>query len=288
MTMTNNIFVAVIVVLTLMVNQSTICTADYKPDPNAMTKWGPKLNEEELSAIAKLPVQELVEMLKTGEALQAYAALSQLKSEAHGGIEKNFDLLLNIAAETRGNMIVEGLLKPLKSTASTKEKLRVDKLLDFLENELKKDNPRVSRRQAVRSIARTVFPPPGIRYFGRPFRHSSDPNMLDPNNWPVPYANDRVVNILTSCLDKSDRRVREVAIRWLGNVGANRITNANNVVAILNTQLTKERARKEKEQIKAETKTEKDILDSLKQLNRNINASLMKKREGGGYWDPPR
>ena len=124
MNVRNKNLVMVLFVFVLLVNQSKICTADDKPDPN-MTKWGPKLSEEELARIAKLPKQELVEMLKTGKTLHAFAALKLLKSEARGGLKENFNLLLNIAAETRGDFIVEGLVRPVKPTATPEEKNRI-------------------------------------------------------------------------------------------------------------------------------------------------------------------
>lgn len=68
------------------------------PD-DMMTKWGPKLSEQELAAIAKLSTTELVDMLRTGDTLHASAALKQLK--ANGGWKKNFDLLLSMAARTQ-------------------------------------------------------------------------------------------------------------------------------------------------------------------------------------------
>ena len=127
--------------------------------PDNMTKWGPKLSKEEIARINQLPKAELVEMLKHGDTLYAYAALKRLK--ANGGWEKNFDLLLSIAAETRGDLIVEGFMtgpsSPVEVSGSKEAKQRVDKFLDFLEAQLKKEKPSVSRRQAIRSMAKTVF-----------------------------------------------------------------------------------------------------------------------------------
>ena len=99
--------------------------------PDNMTKWGPKLSEEEVARIAGLSVPELADMLRTGDTVHAYAALSRLKAD--GGVARNLDLLLGIAAETRGDMIVEGLARPVEASAGDQEKQVVDRLLDLLE-----------------------------------------------------------------------------------------------------------------------------------------------------------
>jgi len=237
-------------------------TTNSEPNDPNMTKWGPKLSEEELAAIAKLSTLELLEMVENGETLHAYAALRQLKAD--DGLERNFDLLLSIAAETRGDMIVEGLVRPIKKSAGNKEKRIVDKFLDFLEAQLKKDKPSVSRRQAVRSIAQTVHISgrPGWRRF----------RLADPNKLEVPYANDRVISILTSCLDSNDWQVRLVAVGWLGEIGANDLKKSDEIIASLNAQFAKEEAIEEKEPIKARRKEQiKQIKKSLRRLNRKID-----------------
>jgi len=237
-------------------------TVQRKPsDPN-MSKFGPKLSKEELARIAKLTTPELVDMLKTGDTRHAYAARNRLK--AGQGWIANFDLLLSIAAETRGNMIVEGFMGPVKPSASAEDKARVDKFLDFLESQLKKDKPSVSRRQTIRSIAKTVFISAALEPAWRP--ETNGP--VDPNNLQVPYGNARVLSILTRCLDSKDWQVRSEAVLWLGSVGANDLAKAEQVAALLNAQFGKEETSEEKESVKATMK--QNIQTALGALNRQI------------------
>lgn len=250
----------ILVVIFLLVGSLSPLQAGNLSDPN-MTKWGPKLTKAEIAAIARLSTKELAEMLKTGETLHAYAALDRLT--ANDGWKRNFDLLLSIAANKRGDMIVEGLVKPIKPSASDEDRRLVDKHLDFLKAQLKKDKPSVSRLQAIRSIARTVFlrGPGPIRSAFRPYK------IADANNLKIPHANARVINILTSNLDSTNWRIRNAAIRWLGRVGANDLTKVDNVVTVLNAQLAKVKARKE---TKAEKAEKQNILRSLIHLKREV------------------
>jgi hypothetical protein len=196
--------------LLLLIGPNLIYAED---DSNSLTKWGPKLSEEEL-------------------------------------------------------VTIEGLVKPIKPSADAEDKRLVDKYLDFLEAQLKKVKPSVSHQQAIRSIAQTTYIAAAIRPAWCSHK-PADPNIPDANEWIVPYANDRVVNILMRCLDNSDWRIREVAIRWLANVGANDITQIDSVIAVLNAQVDKELSRKDKEEIK--TKMKNRIHSALRQLNKNID-----------------
>jgi hypothetical protein len=80
----------ILVVVFLLVGSLSPLQAGNLSDPN-MTKWGPKLSKEEKAIIAKLSRAELVEMLRSGDALHAYAALDRLKADE--GWKRNFDLL---------------------------------------------------------------------------------------------------------------------------------------------------------------------------------------------------
>ena len=275
MNVRNKNLVMVLFVFVLLVNQSEICAADDKPDPN-MTKWGPKLSEEELARIAKLPKQELVEMLKTGDMMHAFAALKLLKSEARGGLKENFNLLLNIAAETGGDFIVEGLVGPVKPTATPEEKKRIDRFIDFLELQLKLDKPKVSPRRAIISIGKAVHINSAIRPKWYPLTPST-PYELDPNQLPIPYANDRVIAILTRLLNNSNRIVRETAIWWLSVVGANDMSKSEKIVGYLEAQIIKETSLNK-------TKKDKDRMvkharESLERLRREIDKRRFRKQK---------
>ena len=216
-----------------------------QPQPGYRDRFGKAMV---LDKISKLPPQELADMLRHDfDIRNAQTALRILKEN----LPENIDLLLNIAAETRGNMIVEGgLIKPIKISASAEDKRVVDKFLDFLEGQLEKDRPSVSRIPAIRSIAQTVFITAGQPAW-RPYVPLWDPNRPDhPNQLPVPYANERVVNILISNLDEKKWSVRGEVIRWLGYVGANDFANADEIVAVLETQLIEEDKIQEKAEIK--------------------------------------
>jgi len=233
------------------------------PVPDArMTKWGPKLSEEELAAIAKLSTTELVDMLKTGDTLHKFAALERL--EANGGWKRNFDLLLSIAAERRGSgdMIVEGLVSATDESASAEDKCLVDKFLDFVEAELKKDKPSVSRYQAIRSIAQAV-------YRRRPLPTPTRTKLEIIKHTKPPYGYGRAINILTSCLYSKDSSVRADAINALGAVGAQDMVRGNHIIAILETQLAKEETSEENKAVKKGLR--KTIEHSLRMLRRQLS-----------------
>ena len=235
-----------------------------------MTKWGPKLSEEELAAIAKLSTPELVDMLRTGDRLHASAALKQLK--ANGGWKGNFDLLLSIAAERHGpgDMIVEGLVSATDESASAEDKCLVDKFLDFVEAELKKDKPSVSRYQAIRSIAQAV-------YRRRPLPTPTRTKLEIIKHTKPPYGHGRAISILTSCLDSNNRSVRADAIHALGAVGAEDLALANKIIATLEAQLAKEETTEEKKANKERMK--KIIENSLRWLKRQL------RRPGEGSYE---
>ena len=274
MNIRNKNLVMVLFVIVLLVNQSKICAADYKPDPN-MTMWGPKLSEEELARIAKLPKQELVEMLKTGDMMHAFAALKLLKSEARGGLKENFNLLLKIAAETRGNLIVEGLVEPAKPTAAPEEKNRIDRFINFLDLQLKLDKPKVSPHQAIRSIAQTVYIASAINSKWYPLTPST-PYEFDPNQLPIPYANDRVITIITRHLNNSDSRVRAAAIHWLSAVGANDMPKSEKIVGYLEAQIIKEASLNKTK--KSKERMIKHVRQSLERLRREIDKRRFRKQ----------
>jgi hypothetical protein len=197
------------------------------PD-ETMTKWGPKLSEEEQERIAKLSTTELVEMLKTGDTLHKFAALRHLK--ANGGWKKNFDLLLSIAADRRvgGDIIIEGLVSGINESASAEDKNLVDKFLDFLESELEKDESSVSHPQVVRCLGQVVSNQRALTTMSSKFESMT-----------LPYGYKRVINTLISCLDNKDLNVRNSAIEWLGTVGAEDPAMANKVISSLQDQLAK-------------------------------------------------
>ena len=233
------------------------------PVPDArMTKWGPKLSEEELAAIAKLSTTELVDMLKTGDTLHKFAALERL--EANGAWKNNFDLLLSIAAERDGfsDMIVEGLVSGIEESASTEDKRLVGKFLDFLEAELKKDKPSVSRHQAIRSIAQAV-------YRRRPLPTPTRTKLEIIKHTKPPYGYGRAINILTSCLYSKDSSVRADAIDALGSVGAQDIARSNHIIAILEAQLAKEETSEENKAVKKGLR--KTIEHALRRLRRQLS-----------------
>ena len=210
-----------------------------KKDPHypddTMTKWGPRLSEEEQARIAKLSTTELVEMLKTGDTLHKFAALRHLR--ANGGWKKNFDLLLSIAADKRvgGDMIVGGMVSEIDESPSAEDKRLVDKFLDFLESELKKDESSVSHSQVVRSLGKVALNRRRLELTPMSMSHLESIKQVKP-----PYGYRRVITTLISCLDNKDRNVRDDAIMWLGTVGAEDLALANKVIAALEAQLAKE------------------------------------------------
>lgn len=219
------------------------------------------MSEEEKARIARLSAAELADMLRRGDALHKFAALTQL--EANGGREKNFDLLLSIAAENRGpgGMIVKRLVRPVKEAASDEDKRRIDRFVDFLEAQLKSDEPSVPHAQAVRSLGQAVHNPQSL------------PDPLDPEGIGrerPPYGYARVMGILISCLDNTDWLVREEAIYRLGKLGAQDPAMSKKAIAALEAQLAKEDASEERTAVEEGHK--RVIDDALRDLMRRLGA----------------
>lgn len=240
-----------------------------KPLSEKMTKWGPPLSEEEKARIAKLSTIELVNLLQTGTTLQKFAALRGLK--ANGRWKKNFDLLLSIAGDrgAPGDMIVEGLVSAVDESASAEDRRRVDKFVDLLESELKRDKPAISHSQAVRSLGQAVHSPLRL------------PGGIRPGRERPPYGYQRIMGILTSCLDNTDWNVREVAFRWLGTLGEQDPAMNKKIIAILEAQMAKEEAREEEERVKENLR--KVMEDTL----RKLRSRLREPATPGGLVRPP-
>jgi tetratricopeptide (TPR) repeat protein len=237
--------------------------------PDNMAKFGPRLSEEELAQVARLSVPELADMLRNGDTMHAYAALHRLKAD--GGVNRNLHLLLSIAAETRGDMIVEGLARPVEASAGDEEKQVVDKLLGLLEAELGKAEPSVSPAQAARSIGQAVakelsVPPGHLRGDAQDVQRRLAP----------PHGFDRAVPLLVSCLESEDTQARREAATWLGQVvGAYHPEAVGDVAAKLRAWLAEETARAQKlddEQKKAGEvqDAEGTLARALRQIQRDL------------------
>jgi hypothetical protein len=224
------------------------------PHSDEMTKWGPKLKKEELARIDALSKKELIAMLKTGDTLHSYAALHRLTRD--DALNRNVDLLLAVAAETRGNMIVEGLISPVEVSASPDEKLLVDKFLDFLEKQLLLEKPSVRREQSLRSMVQAVrrrptYTPDALARGAR-FQE------------PPPYASSRVLVTLFWCLDHLDWHTRMAAVRCLGVLAYNDFGTIDGIIRVLELQATKEARSAGKEETKL--KLAEAVQDELKRL----------------------
>ena len=73
---------------------------------------------------------------------------------------------------------------------------------------------------------------------------------------------------MISCLDNEDWNVRETAIRWLGAVGPNDLARSKDVIAVLQTQLTKEETSQENEEVK--TRRERVIQYAIGRLKMTL------------------
>ena len=181
---------------------------------------GPRVSTRERARIAALSdVDELVRLLKTGARGQKEAAVRALAREGRG------DILLATARtgpSGTSHIIIE-LYQP-KATAESdaKTKKEVDAYLTFLEEQLRSKSPIVGPQWAVRSYARTVY----WRRIPRPREPRPAPR----------YQHRRVIRFLITLLkDKraatSELKVERVvagnaAARWLGNIGAYDLGNA--------------------------------------------------------------
>lgn len=224
------------------------------PHSDEMTKWGPKLKKEELARIDALSKKELIAMLKTGDTLHAYAALDQLT--AGDDLKTNLDLLLAIAADRRGNMIVEGLVSPVELSASPDDKLLIDKFLDFLEEQLVLEKPSVTREQSLRSMVQAVRD-----------RNSHSPSAFARGarfQEPPPYASSRVLVTLFWCLGHPDSHTRMVAVRLLGLLAYNDFGTIDGIIRVLELQATKEARTVGREETKL--KLVEAVRDELKRL----------------------
>ena len=254
---------AILIIVFSMARWEGCLGGDNLPDPGLIgrklyVKGGARLTEAESAAIARMSTVELADLLKNGETLHAQAALRRLLADW----KRNFDLLLSIAAERRGDMIVGLLARPVQASSSTEEgNAMVDRFLDFLEGQLSKSKPSVTGAEAIRSIALTV-------YLDGPSMHVVGPEPPDPNDLAVPYGNARVLGILRRCLDNEDWRVRYEAAQWLGSVGVNDPNMAENVVFWLEAQSIKEQAGPEDEKIKVQLVA--SVQTSLERLDREL------------------
>ena len=223
-----------------------------------------KLTEKEIERISKLSIPELVELFKTGDTLQSYAAADQLTKGDR--TKENFDMLLTLAGEIRGQAITEGLIKPIKMSSSDEDKLMVDKYLDFLESQLKKDKPSVPYEWAVRGIGQSINITSNMSGWKTIDLLSK---IKDANEIDIPYANERATNILISCVDSNNFLIRREAIRWFGAIGANDPKKIDNMINILNDKLVKEQYINESEERKSEMT--RAIIFSLDRINQKKN-----------------
>ena len=238
---------------------TNIYATNIERDPN-MTKWGPKLSDDEIIAISKLSKQQLVKMLKTDDTLHAYTALKMLKEN----LDENFDLLLEIAAETRGDIIVEGLIVPVKQSSDIKEKRKVDKFINFLNNQLKLKKPSVSADQAIRSIAKTV-------YLTSAQESKWYSKIYDVNDLPIPYANDRAITILKQQLKSSNSHIRAAALDWLSKVAAQDLSKTEEINKIFEAQIKKEESlNKTKEDRERMVKYAQETLNDFKKKTKKL------------------
>jgi len=218
-----------------------------------------ELSRKELARIAELSERQLVEMVGTSDVRYVLAALSRLK--ATGAWKRHLDSLLSVAAEKRGDVIVEALVFPVEASGKAEDKRLVDKYLDFLAGQLGKTKPAVSLPQAIRCIARTGCREENASPMPAPRKAHADSR-------PPPYGSARIVRILISCLDTTDCLVRRTAIRWLGVVGANDPAKAHIVVDALHKQQAKEEAGQEKPEVRKQM--QQATQEALRTLQRRM------------------
>lgn len=208
-------------------NHAGVVPVDLDPatdgPPEDMTKWGPKLSADERTRIAQLTPSQWFVMLAEGDALHAYAALGHLTSPDN--LPMHYEALLALAAQTSGDMIVEGFATPVAADGPEDCKRIVDALLDLLEAQLEADKPTVSGPQAIRSAGQAVYPR-ASRTPRQPARDPPDP----------PYAHQRVRTLLLANLKHEDWRVRKQSIYWLVNTFDNDLSTIDDVVSAIESQ----------------------------------------------------
>lgn len=183
---------------------------DRSVDPMKETKWGAKLSEEEVASISRLSATELSTMVLEGDMLHAMEAVRRLQEE--NGWRDNLDLLLRLAEQKRGDMIVEGLVQSkLVDSKNTADREAVDRFLTFLEKQLSVEKPAVSRPQSIRSMVQAVMPLPE-----RP-RSNSETQEAKPTE---PYGITRVFETLKKWVTSDEWSTRVAAIKGIGLLGA--------------------------------------------------------------------
>jgi len=134
----------------------------------------------------------------------------------------------------------------------------VDRYLDFLESQLKKDKPSVPYDWAVRGIAQSIHITSNMTDWKTIDLLSkiSDANEID-----IPYANDHAINILISCMDNNSFKMRREAISAFGVIGYNDPKKIDNMIKLLEDQLVKEQNRKENQ-------------DRIPEITQTVNLSI--------------
>ncbi len=196
---------------------------------NPASAYVEPLTEEEIDAIRRLSPSELIELIKSGDALHAQHAVDELLRD--GCSMSELETLVEVAKNHYGQMIICTLaLTIYDETASDEDKRRVDRFIDLVEEALKDWDPPGFGLVAVDGLARTINHDPVYKN-----------RQIDQGRWPnPPYANDRVTDILIWCLDHKHFAVRHAAIRWLSSVGGNDPGRAEDILAKLKAQRIKE------------------------------------------------
>ena len=228
------------------------------------------LPEEVIASIQQMSLSELLEELKGSDLQRGECALKELTRD---GLDLNeLELLTQLAIKQGGGkhstMIIchlAGRVGPIcETTATEEEKAKFDKFVDLLEEELKKkEEPgRIPFYLGIMGFERIISPKlEGGRAYRRENRNRRP---------PVPYGNDRVTDILLTCANHKDWRVRREAVRALGRVGANDPNRVATIVAFLEAQESKEQAREDF----AEPQHKQDVLDRIAGAIRSIEIDL--------------
>lgn len=252
----------------ISIQHNKINVQKLPPDMKNLQPGRPILKPEERERILKLPPRELVEVIRTGNGTSASLALNILKSS--DAWKQNFDALLSIAKEKRGEMIAESLQWANSKYASNDEKRMKDEFLDFLEEQLNKDKPDVKLTQVVRSVEKCIGPTSKVKLRWREQAKALGNNIEEAD---IPYGNDKGLDILVRCLDSDRITVRRDVICAIGRVGANDPAQCERLIKRLEEQFAKEQEFVKDEQ-------------DLKWIMQDINTAIYRLKRASGELTP--
>jgi len=237
--MIKNLFTRALVALAILGLPAAIPCADARKSMGVVPP-----TEEEAAAmraeLRQLSTEELYDVIRTpapgkGAFRREYAITEVVRD---GCTVDEVENLIAIAREVGGFLalsIIGPVARHLRSASPTdEEKQAIDRFVDLMEEDAEKESTCVD---SIYGLKRVIM-------------HDYDylEEWRKKGKWPPPpYANDRVIDIVTRCLDHKSFVRRDQAIQALGSryVGGNDPRRTAEVIDVLKAQRDKELRRKD-------------------------------------------